>query len=66
MFLIVLIAILAVIMIAAVPRIRRKLSPDARQAMSVAGHLLTRNGDAMNTSISRALMLPTCSPGPAR
>jgi hypothetical protein len=37
MFLIVLIAIVAVIMIAAVPRIRRKLSPDARPLGHVRG-----------------------------
>ena len=37
MFLLGLAAILAVIMIAAVPRIRRKLSPDARRPSRVRG-----------------------------
>jgi hypothetical protein len=37
MFLLVLAAILAVIVIAAVPRIRRKLSPDARPPGHVGG-----------------------------
>jgi hypothetical protein len=56
MFFIVLAVIAAVIMIVAVPRIRRKRQArtQARRAMLVAGRLLTRNGDAMNTSISPA------------